>query len=358
MSETNKGPELILAFVDAPDPDNFVQLLALAKLNPNAELAVCLTGRPVRFGASKEHATWEWDYESSRMAQEASAMRAKNFLRNFGVSVVRVYDGGIAPRTLVPHWVHFAEYYKFADVDPLQAIRHTELEQQEELVKLILRQPEGSVRVAVGGPMTGLRQVIERHPEVCSRFKEVHAMFATWGNVSLMQFDDKPRGALQFNVACDPLSSNFILMGLDCPVYLMPTEVTRVKEIGFLNAQKLRETLPENKGTRALYALYALWYDAAVKPRQDKNPDELIYIHDLVAGLSLDAELRNAIYNVVPVEIVSAPCLPRKADIANWGKVEMKQLDAVNPALPRYAATSLTAGGAAKYIETLKRICA
>lgn len=351
-------PRLVLAFVDAPDPDNFVQLLALSRLFPDAQVAVCLTGRPVRFGAAREHATWEWDYASSRMAQEASAMRAKNFLRNFGVDLVRVYDGGIAPRTLVPHWVHFAEYYKFADVDPLQAIRHSELEPQEDLVKLILKQPERSVAVAVGGPMTGLRQVIERNPEVCSRLKEVHAMFATWGTVELMQFGDKPRGALQFNVACDPLSSHFILMGLDCPVYLMPTEVTRVKEIGFLNAQQLREALPENKGTRALYALYALWYDAAVRPRQEKNPDELIYIHDVVAALSLDPELRNAIYNVVPVKIVSAPCLPSSSEIGNWGKVELKRVRSVNPDRPRFAATGLTTGGAQRYLDTLKRICA
>jgi len=354
----NQSKELILAFVDAPDPDNFVQLLALARLNPNAEVAVILTGRPVRFNATKDHKTWEWDYESSHMAQEASAMRAKNFLRNFGVSLVQVYDGGIAPRTLVPHWVHFAEYYKFADVDPLAAIRHSELEAQEDLVKRILAQPEGSVRVAVGGPMTGLRQVIERCPEVVSRFKEVHCMFATWGNVALMEFGDKPRGAVQFNVACDPLSSNFVLMGLDCPIYLMPTEVTRVKEIGFVNAQKLREALPDNKGTRALYTLYALWYDAAVKPRQDKNPDELIFIHDVVAALSLDETLRNSIYKVVPVEITAAPCLPSKADIANWGKVEMKQLAAASATRPRFAAVSLTEGGAAKYLETLKTICA
>ncbi len=165
-------------------------MIALHKLNPDAEVHVVLTGRPVRFGATKEHATWEWDPKDSRMAQEASAMRIKNFLRHFGVTVTRVFDGGIAPRTLVPHWVHFAEYYKFFDVDPLQAIRHSELEPQEELVKILLKLPAGSVPVAVGGPMTGLYQLIVRCPEVVSRFKELHAMFATWGNVALMQFKD------------------------------------------------------------------------------------------------------------------------------------------------------------------------
>lgn len=343
----------ILAFVDAPDPDNFVQLVALHKLNPTADVHVVLTGRPVRFGATKEHQTWEWDSQSSVMAQEASALRIKNFLRHFGVNVTRVFDGGIAPRTLVPHWVHFAEYYKFFDVDPLQAIRHSELEPQEELIKILLKAPAKSIPIAVGGPMTGLNQLMIRCPEVTTRFKELHAMFATWGNVSLMQFDDTPRGAVQFNVACDPQGAHAVLKGLDCPIYLMPTEVTRVKAIGFDNAQKLREALPDNAGSRALYHLYALWYDAAVKPRQAKNPDELIYIHDLVAALSLDEELRKAIYKMVPVEIPSVPYLPNES--ADWGKVVMKQTEAKTNV---FAATGLTDGGAAKYLETLKKLFA
>lgn len=351
MSDTQA--KQILAFVDAPDPDNFAQLIALHKLNPGAEVHVALTGRPLRYNATKEHTLWEWDYESSRLAQQASAVRVKNFLRHFGIRVSRVFDGGIAPRTLVPHWIHFAEYYKFLDVDPLAAIRHSELEPQEDLVKLILKAEAGSLPIAVGGPMTGLHQVMVRCPDVIDRFKELHAMFATWGTISLMQFDDKPRGALQFNVACDPQAAHAVLCGLDCPIYLMPTEVTRVQEIGFQNAQKLREHLPDTAGTRALYHLYALWYDAAVKPRQDKNPQELIFIHDLVAALSLDEALRNAIYDVVPVEITSVPYLPR--DKGDWGKVIMKEA-AAGSSSKIFAAKGLKAGGAAKYLETLKTI--
>lgn len=357
MTENQASPgRHIVAFVDAPDPDNFLLLIALCKLNPDAEVHVVLTGRPVRFGASKEHATWQWDQQSSIMAQEASALRIKNFLRHFDVPqsvTARVFDGGIAPRTLVPHFVHFAEYYKFFDVDPLAAIRHSELESQEELAKLILALPEKSVEVVVGGPMTGLYQLMVRCPDVVSRFKEVHAMFATWGNVELMQFGDKPRGALQFNVYCDPQAAHSVLMGLPCPVYLMPTEVTRVKEIGFQNAQALRAALPDTPGTRALYNLYALWYDAAVKPRQDKNPDELIFIHDLVAALSLSPALRKEIYHVVPVRICSVPHLPNEA--ADWGKVVMKQTRN-GKTVNRFAATRLTAGGAAAYHAVLKRI--
>ena len=232
-------PRHILAFVDAPDPDNFVQLIALHKLNPGAEVHVVLTGRPVRFNAQKDHALWEWDGVSSRMAQEASAMRIKNFLRHFGVTVTRVFDGGIAPRTLVPHWIHFAEYYKFFDVDPLAAIRHSELEPQEELLKLILALPQKSVPVAVGGPMTGLHQLIVRCPDVVTRFSELHAMFATWGNVELMQFDDKPRGAVQFNVACDPQAAHAVRVGVVLVVVAEQVEESVDDHMGKMVAQAL-----------------------------------------------------------------------------------------------------------------------
>lgn len=340
----------IVAFVDAPDPDNFVMVIALARLNPDANIHLCLTGRPVKFNATKECKLWDFDMQSSRMAQEASAVRLMNFLRHFGVKNLRIYDGGIAPRTLVPHHIHFSEYYKFLDVDPLAAIRHSELEPQEDLCRLMLDMEAGSCDIAVGGPMTGLHQVLVRCPEVATRLKSVHAMYATWGTVQLMQMGDAPRGALQFNVACDPHAAHEVLYGLDCPIYLMPSEVTRVKDIGFQNAQSLRAFLPENGGCRALYNLYALWYDAAVRPRQEKNPDEWIFIHDLVATFSLDDELRNSIYDVVPVEITSVPHLYR--DFKDWGKVLMTQTDKPTT---RYAGLSLKDGGAAKYLEALKK---
>lgn len=340
----------ILALVDAPDPDNWVQLVALHKLNPGAEIHVALTGRPVRFGARKEHATWDWDVRSAQMVQQVSALRMENFLAHFGITTTQVFDGGIATRTLVPHWMHFAEYYQFHDVDPLQAVRHNHLKPQEDLVRLILGLPSGSLRVSVGGPMTGLHQLIVRCPDVVSRLKDVHAMFASSrDNTSLMEFEGQKRDGIQFNVACDPQAAHAVLCGLDTPIYLMPTEVTRVKAIGFENPQKLREFLPDTAGARALCDLYGPWYEAAVKPRQAKDANELIYIHDLVAALSLNDELRSAIYKVCPVEVTSVPYLPR--DAADWGKVFMKPAAAKSNV---YAASALTDGGAAKYLETFK----
>jgi hypothetical protein len=133
---------------------------------------------------------------------------------------------------------------------------------------------------------------------------------------------------------------------LNVPIYLMPTEVTRVKAIGFENAQALREALPSTRGTAALYNLYALWYDAACKPRGDP-----IYIHDLVSAFSLDEKLRKDIYKVVPIKRPIVPYLPHEA--AEWGKVFMKK---TRGATNYFAATELTKNGPAIYKETLRDV--
>lgn len=339
----------ILAIADTPDPDNFFMMIALAHLFPEAELRVMLTGRPVRFGASKEHQLWEWDLQSSLLAQQASALRMKNFLRHFGLNLVRVYDGGIAPRTLVPHHVHFEDYYKFFDLDPLAAIRYNELDPQEDLIRDLLAGPD--FHVVVGGPMTGMHQLLVRNPALAPKVVELHAMFATWGEVALMDLGGVPRGAKQFNVACDPQAAHSVLFGLDCPIYLMPTEVTRVDEIGFQNAHDLRVALGASRGATALYNLYCAWYDNAVLPRQLKNPAEKIFIHDLSSALSLSVTQRERIYNVVPIEITEVPYLPK--DSGRWGEVMMKKVEVSSN---RFAATGLLPGGAANYLELLGKL--
>jgi inosine-uridine nucleoside N-ribohydrolase len=341
----------ILALIDTPDPDNFVQILALHRLNPAAKIHVAVTGRPVRFKATAEHADWEWDLRSSLMVQQASAARLHTFLERFGIKGTKVYDGGIAPRTPIPHHLHFEDYYKYLDIDPLSTWRYSELEPQEELVKLLLELPEKSVPAAVGGPMTGLNQLIVRNPGVARRLSEVHAMFATWGKVKLMQFDNKPRGA--FNVVCDPQAAHFVLCGLTCPIYLMPTEVTRVQAIGFRNPRELQKLLPDNAGCRLLHDLYGLWYETAVKPRQKTNRQERIFIHDLVAAYSLDAALRQQIYKMVPVQVTGVPYLAKEE--REWGHVFMRETSSETNI---FAATGLTEAGPAIYRNTLQRICA
>lgn len=319
----------IFAFIDAPDPDNFFQVLALYVLSKKftalgiEEIYVVLTGRCVKFDATKETETWEWDYESSILAQQASAMRLRNFMRHFGINNLRVFDGGIAPRTQVPHHVHFKEYYKFLDVDPLYAIRHSELESQDKLVKLLLEEPYYAV---VGGPMTGLYQAFIRNPLAAVNCVELHSMFATWGEIALQQFDDnKPRGANQFNVYCDNQAAKFV-MDTEFPKYMCTSEVTRDSRVGFENVQALAALLPGTHEVAVVCELYKYWFDAAIVPRLRKNPNEMIWIHDLSAAFSLFPETRG-IYDFVPVSTYVPHKLSEKD---SWGELRMTKDETSN----------------------------
>lgn len=344
--------EVIVAFIDAPDPDNFALLKALNHLFRDAVLHVVLTGRPFRLEANKHHEIWEWDIEASRMAQQVNAARTLKFLADSDIHDVRIFDGGIAPRAPIAHHKHFAEYYRFVDADWLCALRYPKLESQEELVRSIVGLK--SFKVAVGGPMTGLSQMMIRCPDTIEKIQEVHAMFATWGKIELASFEEgKSRGGKQFNVDCDPLAAYHTLCGLTCPIFLMPTEVTRVPGIGFENPRALSKVLPKSPSAQTYQAINNLWYEHVVAPRQVSQPNERIYIHDIVAALSMKTSLRERLYDIVPVEVTSVPHLPREQ--AEWGVVKMRE---TSQPTNIFAAKGLKPGGEALYLKTLAEVFA
>ena len=218
------------------------------------------------------------------------------------------------------------------------------------LEKELLQIDDQSVAVVVGGPMTGLAQLINLNPDVAQKFSEVHAMFASWGTTELSSFDGMPRGKKQFNVDCDPQAAFQVLMGLTCPIYLLPTEVTRVSEIGFQNPKALRAIMgnPRTEKARLILRLYKLWYRVTVQKKQKTNPSEMLFIHDMSAGLSLCPELREAIYQFTPIEIDSVPHLAHEAEY--WGEVLMRP---TNRQTNRFAATKLQSNGAEPYLNVL-----
>lgn len=357
----------VVAIVDAPDPDNFAQLVAIKRLLPGVLLHVMVTGRPVAFNASAHTPYWDYDDRASRMAQQMSATRIVEFLARCRIDDVNVYDGGIAPRTLVPHSLHFPDYYGFGDIDPLAAICNSQLRPLSELICELNKVDQFSV--AVGGPMTGLRPLLEHEPSLVGKLNVITAMFATWGDVRLMQMGDELRGAVQFNVACDPVSANWVLTGLppSCKLILMPTEVTRVEEIGFHNLEALERALQNSDGALSVSAcellkLYKVWYTSVIKPRQVAQlakglpVTERIWIHDLVAALALDTELCASIYDIVPIDILEV--VHRPSDLAkDWGTVRMSELSP-DRASNAYAAKTLKPGGAERYLAALRSIFA
>lgn len=69
-------------------------------------------------------------------------------------------------------------------------------------------------------------------------------------------------------------------MNLDAPVFLYPSDVTRVDAIGFSNPDELKWFLQDTLATRELVRIYHIAYEKMVKPRGEK-----IYIHDIAPVL-------------------------------------------------------------------------
>lgn len=322
-----------------------------------------VTGRPVAFDAPKGEPNWMYDIKHAQAVQLVSAARIKNFIKRCELPEVRVFDGGIAPRTLVPHNLHFADYYKFGDVDPIAATCEPQMEPLHALIKELMAVERFSI--AVGGPMTGLMQLFQHCPALAHKVDVITAMFATLGKVKLMDLGSGPRGAVQFNVACDPIAANYILTGMPktCRIMLMTTDVTRVAEIGFLTPDELTTALRDSEGrtgkaAQELLKLYHVWYENAVKPRQKPNADgvvtERIWIHDLVAALALDPELLNGIYEMIPVTVTNVVhrLVEAKKD---WGTVTMQPFP-IEADPSTFAARGLKPGGAEKYLQALHRL--
>ena len=317
-------PKYLIA-MDSPDPDN----LALAEMAMNLYgkeniYGVLLTGRPINFDATKETSIGDWNYDHSRLALKASASRIKNFLRAYDADAdddahVDVFDGCVAPRTLVPHWVHFLDYYKFMDYDPLRAVAVPEMDGIEKLAKKIGGE---DFSVLVGGPMTGLATLLERFPPLANQVTSVHAMYGTLGEVKLMALGDKLRGAKQFNVACDPRAGKFVTEALDCPIYFITSECTRDDAIGFETPSKLSELLEDTEGNRHLLGLYNIWFANAVEPRKEN-----LYIHDACAAISA-SEQGEDVYDFSQMKITEFPTMPK--DEENWGTIEFKPDDDSN----------------------------
>ena len=302
-----------LIAVDGPDPDNLVLIrMASSMFGHENILGVILTGRPVNKNATTNTPIEEWFVKQSREVQVVTAARFKNFMRAYDLNII-VYDGGIAPYTLVPHHVHFDDESGFGDVDVKGALRNSKLRDLSELRKIIGDLP---FTVLVGGPMTGVRNLFTNYPELANQVLSLHAMYASLGTIKLMDLGGEKRGVKQFNVACDPEAGNHVTRLLRCPVYFVTSDCTRDNRISFATLHDLASYLKNTTGNRHLLRLYKIWFDQALAPRQER-----IYIHDVSAAISA-SEFGRQIYQFLPVTITRFPYLPQ--DKREWGVIDFK----------------------------------
>ncbi|OGZ57534.1 MAG: hypothetical protein A2827_03075 [Candidatus Spechtbacteria bacterium RIFCSPHIGHO2_01_FULL_43_30] len=325
-----------LVFVDNTDPDNLAAVLALANVKFRTELmGVVVTGRAANF--NRDDPTDTVKIVDSAIALRINTSRMRNFLEKSGYSHVPVYMGTSSPHTLIPHDAHIDER-DFDDLTPGQIKNAENLIPPSRMnsrgtigdLTQILTKDRANIDVVVGGPMTDLFMLILMFPEFAQQIRSVHAQmgFFGFGETGLMEFDGKPRGKRQFNAACDPYAAHHVLMNLDAPVFLYPSDVTRVNGIGFSNPDELARFLEDTPATRELTRIYRIAYEKMVKPKGEK-----IFVHDFAPVLGYLQWLshgcsyhKNGIfYRVKPIKVTQVPFRDEERD--RWGEIDIEFMD-------------------------------
>ena len=184
-----------IVFVDCPDPDNFVLVVAANLLRGCTR--VVLTGRPANFGIKSRpfsvrtcaRAADEVDVESDAvLALRATAAHLKSVAASQGCSELKIYDGGVAPDAPVAHAEHVHEFlfgrsdlgasdqgvltidsYRkiVADLDAKDdrgpALRTLLASRLDDLLPLsqLVEDLDGKVECLVGGPFTALAELCD-----------------------------------------------------------------------------------------------------------------------------------------------------------------------------------------------------
>lgn len=134
--------------------------------------------------------------------------------------------------------------------------------------------------VYLGGPATGLVQLLDEDPAQLSFLTAIFAQFGLVGDVKTMEAEGRNPQA-QFNVLLAPVAAARLIdicRQHRIPFYFLPTNVTRLAEIG-LGIPALGEGLFDSShvGFLQIQNLRKKWYESAI----EKRDGELLLDHDL-----------------------------------------------------------------------------
>lgn len=283
---------LVVLFIDAPDPDNYASAAAVSKhvlanqAKFHQHLHIVLTGRPVNLKTSKapsgvlllesiaRHGWEENNPMHAKMVLEDAAVRLENYLAkcNIDVSTMTIYDGGVAPCAPISDKVHDWDFlFDRKDlasgeegdrgniltpqeysvlVEEVSALSEEEREDKLSsylrpypLVSLSALRTEleqdhvAKVVLFLGGPATALVQLLGGSNRVKLRSK-VTSLYGMFGAL-------KPGSGMlpnQFNVACDvEAACNLFIDNLlpRAEKYLITTETAKSKSL-ILSSQDLQ----------------------------------------------------------------------------------------------------------------------
>ncbi len=291
-------PKKVVVAVDPTDPDNLELVIgAIARFGVE-NVIVLLTGRCAlnpalvaeRIAAAKEAEQSpfkaipmaEWDEPYSRFLLRVSALRFHRIMSAFGHLPCPIVDGGLAAKPKVPHAVHMNDLKGFGDIseEDLADVRDgrvSQLQPSNILVDFIGRD---TFVVLLGGPATGINQVLKENPHLLSQMKGKFSQYSSLGQVANMKWDGRSEKA-QFNVMLDALAGKELMDMLreaDVPAFFLPTDVTRRSEIGFGTPEMIEGVLRnDHPGFVALMAQRRRWYESAIRSRDG----EVLLTHDM-----------------------------------------------------------------------------
>ena len=270
-----------VVFVDCPDPDNFVLVVAANLLRGCTR--VVLTGRPANFGVASRpfsvrtcaRAADEVDVAGdSVLALRATAAHLRSVAASQGCSDLKIYDGGVAPDAPVAHAEHVHEFlfgrsdlgesdqgvltieaYRkvVADLDAeadrgpaLRALLEARVDDLLPLSSLV-EDLDGKVECLVGGPFTALAELCD-DDAFRDKVLNVRAMACAWDSRNNLF-------ANQFNVGADLEAATFVLgkgSELTCTRTLYTTDFC--KAVLTISMEEVAAA-----ASPRLAALYRLW---------------------------------------------------------------------------------------------------
>lgn len=254
--------------VDGPDPDNVIAVLLACKEFGPENVAVVLTGRKLQNGTSQQE----------RKILEINAARFYSWLHRFGFDNVPIYNGGIAAFTPIPDEKHYDER-QFNDID------HSVANKSLLPLRELLPQLADRFSVIVGGPMTGVRDLLQLDSGLPSRIDSLYAMYGSTGEAQLIN-------AKQFNWMADEEAGKEVLEQLSqagTRLVFAPTEATKDSSIA-IQPDQLSTIFADPK----LVDIYQKWYEAlkaaALARRRESEP---LFIHDIAPVLMAMSDEKN-----------------------------------------------------------------
>jgi len=232
-------------------------------------------GNPIR-----EIPITEWSRDFSETLLETNALRFKKLLARFGLESKAIFHGGIAAKPKVPHALHMNDLFGFGDITEHEVleIEHGRIftNPQKDLASVLEEKP---FVVFLGGPATGIEQLLSSFPKLYANLRGTFAQYASLGNVKGMVWDGRSEKA-QFNVMLDATAGKKLCDGHqkhNVPIYFLPTDVTRRGEIGFGVPGMIEGVLRMSPGIQELARLRRKWYEAAIRTRDG----EVLLTHDM-----------------------------------------------------------------------------